>query len=80
MKEKKREILMAIILVMMIFVIVLLIITSLSKVKLEGNCKIDKLSFNINETNEMENLSLSDGKIDCSFKIEAPLWVVLVGI
>ena len=69
---------MAILYTILILVIALFIITSLSKVKLEGNCKIDNLSFNINETNKMENLSLSNGEISCSFKVDVPLWVVII--
>ena len=78
-KRKKQVILEALLFAVALILIIFLVIISFSKIKLEGNCKIDKLSFDINETNKMENLSLSNGEIDCGFKIEVPLWVVLVG-
>lgn len=64
---------------MLVLLIILLVITSLSKIKVEGNCKINKLSFDVNKTNKIENLSLSNGEIDCEFGFETPLWVVLIG-
>ena len=77
-KMKKQDLLMTFLFAMMVLIIILLVIISLSKVKVEGNCKIDKLSFDINETNNIENLSLSKGEIDCSFEIETPIWIVLI--
>lgn len=80
MAKQKKEIFKILLSVILIILILLIIIVSLSKVKLEGNCKIDNFSFDINKTNNnIENLSLSNGEIACSFKLESPLWVILIG-
>ena len=80
MKNKKKDIFMCLLASLLVVLILLLIIISLSKIKVEGGCEIDKLSFDINETNNIENIILSDGKINCKFKVEAPLWIALMGV
>ncbi len=76
-KNKSREIIGTILIIILFILLLLMIMVSLSKVKVEGSCEIDNLSFDINETRSMENISLSDGGIDCSFKLETPIWVIL---
>ena len=81
MKPKLSKLITFALLTMLTIIIFLFFLTALSKVKLEGRCKVDGISFNLNETkeeNRMENLNLSNGEIDCNFKIETPLWIVLV--
>ncbi len=79
-KTNTREIIRTILVVILFILLLLMIVVSLSKVKIEGSCEIDNLSFEINETRSMENISLSDGGISCSFKLEVPLWIALIGI
>ena len=78
MKEENIVFLTAILLIGIIGLsLVTMILLVKTEVKFEGNCSIDKLSFESNQTNHPQNLSLHDGKVQCSFKGEAPLIFIL---
>lgn len=45
----------------------------LQSVDVEAECSVDGLNFNLNETQQLENLSVKDGSIHCYFKGGVPI-------
>lgn len=80
-EEKKGIVTMKEIAVFVIMVALLGILYSVvdsivnSQVELEGHCSFENLSFDSNSTIPIQNLTLDNGKIDCEFKVKAPLIV-----
>ncbi len=81
MKEETKITILTIVGCLMLITMILFVIGALSKVKVEGGCKVNNISFNVNETEgikHIEHLNISRGEIDCYFKGDVPLWIVAV--
>lgn len=61
----------------MVCATILIALSITSNAKVEGTCTVDQLSFTVNESNQINNLTLDQGKIKCEFKGEAPLFLLL---
>ncbi len=76
-KKDKLPIWISYVVIPLLFVLIVLQIFLLnSNVEVEGSCKIDKFSFDFNETQHIKNISLNEGSIECKFKGDVPFWIL----